>query len=124
MPYEYILADLLAEAEDALGVVFVDDEGETVDVASRRLSREELRTVGAYLGIYVRRAVSLAAASRLGRPRLLIVERDSIQVLASALSGGYCLALVQNRPAGVGRAARALRRAAADLEREVLAGIE
>jgi len=123
MPYQYILANLLAEVDTALGVLFVDDEGETVDMATRDPEDLDLEITGAYLGIYLRRVVSLAQERELGRPRVLFVERPRMTVLASALSGGYSLALVLRTATGLGSSTRSLLRAAADMEREVLGEI-
>lgn len=124
MPYQYILANLLAEAEEAVGVVFVDDEGETVDVAVRGASQVDLRVTGAYLGIYMKRVVSLADETELGQPRLLYVQRHGLTILASALSGGYALAVVHNSGRGIGRSSFSLLRAAEDMERTVLREIK
>ncbi len=124
MPYQYILANLLAEADDVDGVLFVDDEGETVDVAGRPDGEMDLKILGAYLGIYVQRVVSLTQAQDLGKPKVLLVERRGLTLVARALSGGYCLGLVQKAKRGIGRSLRSLERAAADLEREVLGEIQ
>lgn len=120
MPYQYILANLLAEVDEALGVVFVDEEGETIDVAARNAD-VDLRVTGAYLGIYAQRVVSLAEQLDLGRPSVLYIERQGMTLVACILSGGYSLAIVQDGSHGVGRSSRSLLEAASDLEREVLA---
>jgi hypothetical protein len=124
MPYQYILANLLAEVESALGVLFVDEEGERVDLAARDREDLDLEITAAYLGIYLKRVVSLTMACKLGSPRVLLIERPGMTLLCSALSGGYCLGLVLRSPVGLGRATRSLLRAAADMEREVLAEID
>lgn len=124
MPFQYILANLLADVDEALGVVFVDEEGETVDVAARRATGVDLRVTGAYLGIYVQRVVSLTERLGLGRPLVLFIERRGLTIVACTLSGGYSLAVVQDGNHGVGRSSRSLRRAAGHLEREVLSGID
>ncbi len=124
MPYQYILANLLAEVDDVVGIVFVDDEGETVDVAGGPNAEVDLRLLGAYLGIYAQRAAEMVESLDLGEPRVLFVEREGMILLARALSGGYCLGLVQSTKRNLGRSARSLERAAEDLEREVLNGIE
>ena len=124
MPFQYILANLLAELDEATAVLFVDDEGETVDIAVRPGNDVDFRLTGAYLGIYVRRVVSLAAETELGRPRLLYIERPGMTILACALSGGYSVALIQEGTRAVARSTWSLLRAATDLESEVLNEIE
>lgn len=124
MPYQYILANLLAEAENAVGVVFIDEEGETVDVAVRPGCEIDLRIMGAYMGIYLRRVVSLTDESGLGLARLLYVERSGLTLLGCALAAGYALGVVHESTQGVGRSSWSLLRAAEDLERTVLDEIE
>ena len=124
MPYQYILANLLAEAEHSVGVVFVDEEGETVDASAQSSTDVDLRVTAAYLGIYARHVVSLTRDFGLGSPRLLYVERNGLTVLACVLRAGYVLGLVQHGTNGVGAAERSVLRAAEDLERTVLQGLE
>ena len=123
MPYQYIVANLLAEVDTALGVLFVDEEGEAVDVATRDPEDLDLEITAAYVGIYLRRVVSLAEERRLGVPRVLFIERPKMSILACALSGGYCLGLVLKTTTGLGGATRSLERASVDMEREVLGEI-
>ncbi len=123
MPYQYILANLLADAEEALGVVFVDEEGEIVDFAAKQDSEVDFQLMGAYLGIYAQRVVSLAREEELGQPQLLYIDCQGLTILVSSLSGGYSLGVVQDSSTGLGRISRSLERAAADLEREVLSAI-
>ena len=33
MPFQYVLANLLAKNEGAVGVLFLDDSGETIDLS-------------------------------------------------------------------------------------------
>lgn len=54
MPFQYILANLLAHNDGAVGVLFLDDTGETVDFACSDYSPYQMRVVGAYVGIYLR----------------------------------------------------------------------
>ncbi len=124
MPYQYILANLLADVDEALGVVFVDEEGETVDIAARQVAGIDLRLTAAYLGIYAQRVVSLTLEHKLGPPSLLFIERRGLTILASTLSGGYCVGVVQGSSRAVGRTIHCLRKAAADLDREVLSEID
>jgi hypothetical protein len=52
--FQFVLANLLANNQDCLGVLFLDGSGETVDMACAGLSPYEMRVLGAYLGIYLR----------------------------------------------------------------------
>jgi len=121
MPFQYILANLLADNDGAAGVLFLDDAGETVDLASAELSPYDLRILGAYLGIHLRRLDRLMTENRLGEPRMIHLQRGGVYVYAVPLPEGYHVALVQRRPAVVARARRSLARAAEQLAHELFA---
>ena len=122
MPLQYILANLLAATPDAVGVSLLDEEGETVEMASVDLAPWDLRMVGAYLGIYLRQARGLLpeeAEDGEGQLHHLDIERREMLLQAAALPDGYYLVLMQKRPAQAARARRVLHRAAAELRAEI-----
>ncbi|HUO86120.1 MAG TPA: hypothetical protein VM617_01910 [Thermoanaerobaculia bacterium] len=119
MPYRYILANLLAANEGAAAVLFLDDTGETIHLSCSERDPGEMRVLGAYLGIYLREVERVAADGGLGEPQLIHVERGGLHVYTKPLPDGYHVALVQRRPALVGRARRSLEVAAEELTREV-----
>lgn len=120
MPFQYILANLLAESDDAVGVIFLDDQGETVDLACADFATPyDLRVMGAYLGIYLRQVEEVAESAGLGEPRMIHIERSGLHVFAEPLTDGYHVALVQRRPTLVARARQNLSAAAAELNRQV-----
>ena len=119
MPFQYVLANLLADNPDAEAVLFLDDAGETVDFACADQSPFEMRLLGAYLGIYLRLIGELISAARLGATRLFHIERTRYHLHLIALPDGYYLVLVQRRPARVGSARRSLQAAAEQLKSEV-----
>ncbi|MDX1631402.1 MAG: hypothetical protein R3234_06055 [Thermoanaerobaculia bacterium] len=118
MPFQYILANLLAETE-AVGVLFLDETGETVDVSCSEFTPYEMRIVGAYLGIYLRQLGGFLEDQRAGRPELIHIEKEKLHIYAMALPEDYYLVLVQRPPALVGHARLQLQRAARELEREL-----
>lgn len=119
MPFQYVLANLLAEHPDALGVLFLDDSGETVDFACPESNVFEMRLVGAYLGIYLRQVDDIVGSAKLGAIRRLHIERQNCHLHVSVLPDGYYLVLVQSHPAMVAGARESLRRAAIQIAREV-----
>ena len=54
MPFNYLLTNLLVDVPEALGAIFLDDEGETVDFVSRHGEPFDLKVEGAYQGIFTR----------------------------------------------------------------------
>lgn len=119
MPYEYILANLLVEVDGAVGALFLDDSGETVDLACSEHTPYQMRILGAYLGIYMRQLGRVLDDGELGVPALVHIEKEDLHIYASPLPDGYYLVLVQRQPSLTGPAQRALRRAAIELEENI-----
>jgi len=119
MPYQYILANLLARNDGAVGVLFVDDSGETVDLACADFSPYQMRVVAAYVGIYLRQVQEFFGEMENGEPRWLHIEKDELHIYVSPLPDGYFLALVQRAPALAARARASLADACEQLTREL-----
>jgi hypothetical protein len=121
MPFQYVLANLLAEHQDALGVIFLDDAGETIDLASVEYAPFDLQIIGAYLGIYLRQLGEVTRPAELGSPKFMHFELEKAHLYVTTLPDGYYLAMVQGQPAAVSVARRTMATAADQLRREVFA---
>jgi hypothetical protein len=121
LPFQFILANLLAQNDDAVGVLFLDDTGETVDLACAEFSPYQMRVVGAYVGIYLRQTERFLETSQYGAARCLHVEKDSLHVYTMPLPDGYYLVLVQRRPALTAKAIRTMEVACSQLHQELFA---
>ena len=119
MPFQYVLANLLSEDADTIGVLFLDGSGETIDLVCAEYSPFEMKVAGAYLGIYLRRISQIVESSSLGSTREFHIERERLHFHVTALPDGYFLALVQRSPAVVARARERLQHAAAEMKRVV-----
>jgi hypothetical protein len=119
--FQFVLANLLANNQDCLGVLFLDGTGETVDMACAGLSPYEMRVLGAYLGIYLRQLEKVLTGNHLGKPQLVHIEESAAHVFAVPLPDGYYLAMVQRQPALVARSRASLEEAVRQLERELFA---
>jgi predicted regulator of Ras-like GTPase activity (Roadblock/LC7/MglB family) len=113
--YRDVLATLLSSNDDALGVLFLDGSGETVDLACSDFSPYEMRVIGAYLGIYLRHLEKISRQNDLGEMRLVHIEKSAVHIYAVPLPDGYYLALVQRQPALVARARATLESAVEQL---------
>ncbi len=120
MPFQYVLANLIAKAEHAVGSLFLDPSGETIDLACSELSPYQMKVLGAYLGIHLRQMERLLEAEGLGGPRFLTCQHQRLLLHVAPLADGYALALVQRPPANLARAQQLLESAADVMEREVL----
>ena len=119
MPFQYTLANLLAKNRGALAVLFLDETGETVDLACAEYTPYEMKVVGAYVGIYMRQMAEVSVAAGLGRVDVLHIEKDEIHLFAAVLPDGYYLVLVQTRPSLTAHSQRTLLEARDEIAREI-----
>ena len=120
MSFSGVLADLLAENEGALGALFVDESGETVDLVCGEASPFQMKVVGAYVGIYLRQLREfLVEGGSSGQPTWIHAEKESVHLYVQPLPEGYYLVLVQRAPALVAQARKALSVAARRLTNEL-----
>jgi len=119
MPFQYTLANLLAHNDGALAVLFLDETGETVDLACADRTPYQMKLVGAYMGIYLRQVIPILERTQLGEPEILHIERDDLQLYATPLPDGYYLVLVQRQPALVARARETLLHARDEIARAI-----
>ncbi|HEX3554819.1 MAG: hypothetical protein JF614_17835 [Acidobacteria bacterium] len=123
MVFQYVLANLLAHNDHALGALFLDGTGETVDLAcGTDFSPYEMRVIGAYLGIYLRQLERLLASNDLGEARMIHIEKKALHIYVVPLPEGYHLALVQGHPAMVAHARETMALAVEQLRQELFAG--
>ena len=119
MPFQFVLTDLLAQIPEAQAVIFLDDSGETVEVATTEHSPEDLKILGAYFGIALRRARELLEPTAMGDLRMVYLRHQTTHLHGVCLPDGYFLVLLQTSPALSAFARRRMRVAVADLEREL-----
>ncbi|MEM6797370.1 MAG: hypothetical protein AAF725_25600, partial [Acidobacteriota bacterium] len=120
MSFQHTLASLLDVNRGALAVCFLDDSGETVDLAcGEDFTAYEMKVVGAYIGIYMRQMAAVMEAASLGTPELLHIEKDELHLFAAPLPDDYYLVLVQRCPALTARSRRSLVAARDDIAREI-----
>jgi predicted regulator of Ras-like GTPase activity (Roadblock/LC7/MglB family) len=118
--FQYVLANLLAHNDNALGALFLDGSGETVDLAcGPGFSPYEMRVIGAYLGIYLRQVERLLASNDLGEARMIHIEKKALHIYVVPLPEGYHLALVQRHPAMVAQARDTMAHAVEQLRQDL-----
>ena len=117
--FHTVLTDLLSSNKDALGVLFLDGTGETVDLACADFSPDDMKIVGAYLGIYLRRFEKLLAGNGLGELQVVHIEKRGLHIYMAPMPDEYCLALIQKHPALVAQARASLGQAVEQLKHEL-----
>ena len=119
MPFQYTLANLLANNERAVAVLFLDETGETVDYACADQTPFQMKLAGAYVGIYLRQMVETFDSSEFGQAEILHIEKGDLLLYAAPLPDGYYLVLIQKHPALVARARETLLVARDEISREI-----
>lgn len=104
-----ILHELLARTHGALAALFLDYEGETVEmVCEHDLNDHELRILGAYQGIFLDRLRNLCDHVGAGDPLRFKVQFENTAVLSYDIKDGYYLVLLVDRTFNEGFAWRRL----------------
>ena len=119
MPFQYILANLLGASPHAVAVMFLDDAGETVDLATSEYQPFDVQIVGAYLGIYLRQMQAALESTAIGAPEAMQIEHQNLNIHLRTLPDGYYLALVTKKGGLAGRARHQVERAARQLTSEL-----
>ena len=93
--FRMILDELLVTTHGALAALFLDYEGETVELAcDRDLSDHNLRILGAYQGIFLSQLRELCASAGAGQPRRFKVQFETMSVMSYDVKDGYYVVLL------------------------------
>ena len=107
MPFRRILHELVSSTNGALGAIFLDQEGETVEVLTDRpleADDNDLMVIGAYSGIFLTQLRNLCNDTGLGRLDRFKLDFESTTVLTCDLKDGYYVVLLVDASANEGMA--------------------
>ncbi len=119
MPFNYILTNLLVDVPQAVGAIFLDHEGETIECVTREGDPYGLKVEGAYHSIFKRRIGQALDEISVGPVESYIIASDALTSLTQVLQDGYYVVLVIRRDGLTARANYHLRRAAQIIAREL-----
>lgn len=109
--FRLILDELLVTTHGALAALFLDFEGETVElVCDRDLSDHNLRILGAYQGIFLMQLRALCEKVGAGEPHRFKIEFAEKAVLSYDVKDGYYVVLLVDNSFNEGVAWRRLER--------------
>ena len=95
MPFRRILQELVQSTDGAVGAIFLDSEGETVQLVSAEgLAPDDLRFVGAWQGIFLAHLRNVCSELQAGPPRRFKIEFARAAVLSCDLKDGYYVVLL------------------------------
>lgn len=119
MPFNYLLTNLLVDVPEALGAIFLDDDGETVDFVTRHGEPFDLKVEGAIQGIFTRQLGSTFSEAGIGALEYFVIEGEELATLTHILPDGYYVVLVARKPVARARAQHHLKQTARMLAREL-----
>jgi hypothetical protein len=109
--FRLILNEMLATTRGSLAAIFLDWEGETVElVCDRDLNDHDLRILGAYQGIFLDKLRTLCSNADAGPPQRFKIEFADTRVLSFDVKDGYYIVLLVDASANEGLAWRKLER--------------
>jgi len=95
--FREILVDVLQSVGGAIGAIFLDSEGESVEVVSARpfdTDDHDLRVIGAYSGIFLSQLRRITEATNAGEARRFKIDFAASKIFCCVLRDGYYLVLV------------------------------
>ncbi len=119
MPFNYLLTNLLVDVPEAVGAIFLDDDGETVDFVTRHGEPFDLKVEGAIQGIFTRQLGMTFSEAGIGSLEHFMVEGAELATLTHILPDGYYVVLVARKPVARARAQHHLEQTARMLAREL-----
>ena len=112
MDFEYVLGELMARVEGAVGILLLDEQGECVDAFGSATSIHDIKVLGAYQGIFLQRLRTVLKRHDLGDCLEVTTQIGGSQLLTVPLPDGYYLTMVLGDEAVVGVARHELTDAA------------
>lgn len=107
--FRMILNELLVTTPGALAALFLDYDGETVElVCDRDLSDHDLRIIGAYQKIHLTRLGAISDRTAGGLLHRMKLEFAALSILSWDLKDGYYVVLIADASANEGIAWRRL----------------
>lgn len=108
MPFRSILGSMIGSVDGAVAAMFLDQEGEAVEVVGRAGSPDELKIVGAYQSIFLARLRDLCSTLDHGEPERFTIDHGDWRIMSVVLNHDYYVVLLLDDTAVEGLAWRAL----------------
>jgi hypothetical protein len=94
LSFRSILQTLLSAVPASIGAMFLDYEGETVELLGQNVNADDLRIIGAYQGIFLDQLARLSDDTNLGAAARMKIEFREARILSWVMKDGYYLVLV------------------------------
>ncbi|OQY21351.1 MAG: hypothetical protein B6I37_08880 [Desulfobacteraceae bacterium 4572_35.2] len=94
MPFKKVLAELVETKLGVCSVIIADWEGEAVDWLSSELGDDDLKILGAHLGIVLRRLCGIVDREQAGAVEEVVIRTDGADWFVFPITPEYYLAVV------------------------------
>lgn len=94
MPFRTILQSLIDGLDGSIGALFLDWDGEAVELVGPGHERYDLHLVGAYQGIFLNQLNNVVSNTSLGSLQMFKVAFEKSTFYNCILSDGYYLVLI------------------------------
>jgi predicted regulator of Ras-like GTPase activity (Roadblock/LC7/MglB family) len=97
LSFQAILRRFLQSTPRAIGAIFIDHEGESVDFWTERvfdIGADGLRVIGAYQSMYIAQIDRICKKIEAGQPRRLVLDFEHARVITWHLKENYYLVVV------------------------------
>jgi hypothetical protein len=118
MPFNILLTNLMVDVPEAVGAIFLDEDGETVDFVTRHGEPFDLKVEGAIQGLFTRHLVSTFTSAGIGSLEYFMIEGSELATLTHVLPDSYYVVLVVRKPVARARAQHHLTETAKMIARE------
>ena len=102
MSFQNILQPLIKEVDGAIGIIFVDADGEAIDHYSR-IPEHDMKLLGAYKSIIIKNIQETSNRLELGSIREIVIFLDEAVLILSPVSEGYFLLLFMQPQSNLGK---------------------
>jgi hypothetical protein len=119
MTFADILRDLVISTEGAIAAIFMDREGEAVQIIGEDFLRDELKVIGAYHGIFLSDVQRICKTLGLGGVESFKIDWEGSTMLNRILPDGYYLVMVLCTGSNEARAWQELERCGERLRSEI-----
>ena len=116
--FKKILKDAVEGLPGAVGAIFVDGEGESVEHFFAGADYD-IKLLGAHQGILLNLLATAAEGSGHGRVQGMVVSTDEARVIVQPLKDGYLLVLLLSLHCNTGVAMHAVKKTAQALVEEI-----
>jgi hypothetical protein len=113
LSFQSILRETLQQTDGGIGAIFLDHEGEAVELWAERpfdIGLDGLKAIGAYQGIYLSDLRRLCARTGDAAPFRFTTHFQNAMVMSCEVADGYYLVAVLDPSANEGKAWNRLRR--------------